>query len=120
VVSRRAKKEPPAQGGWNMFLTAWVAPDIWNPLTNPAVGALGEKSWFGWPADETIEKLRDQFARATDEAKKKALAEAIQVRAFEVATHAPLGEYANPLAARRNVTGFVTGPGNFYWNVKKN
>ena len=44
VVSRRAKKEPPAQGGWNIFLTAWVAPDIWNPLTNAAVGADGEKS----------------------------------------------------------------------------
>ena len=120
VVTRRAKKEPPAQGGWNMFCTAWVAPDIWNPLANPAVGALGEKSWFGWPADAELEKLRDQFARETDDGKKKALAEAIQARAFEIATHAPLGEYIEPLAARRNVTGFVTGPGNLYWNIKKN
>jgi peptide/nickel transport system substrate-binding protein len=120
VVSRRAKKEPPAQGGWNIFLTAWVAPDIWNPLTNAAVGADGEKSWFGWPKDEAIEKLRDQFARETDDAKKKALAEAIQARAFEVATHAPLGEYVNPLAARKNVTGFVIGPGDIYWNIRKN
>jgi len=120
VVTRRSKKEPPAQGGWNMFCTAWVAPDIWNPIANPAVGALGEKSWFGWPSDDQIEKLRDQFARETDEAKKKALAEAIQARAFEIATHAPLGEYINPLAARRNVSGFVTGPGNLYWNIKKN
>ncbi len=120
LVGRRAKKEPPAQGGWNMFFTAWVAPDIWNPITNPAIGAQGEKSWFGWPSDERIEKLRDEFARATDEAKKKALAEQIQARAFEVATHAPLGEYANPLAARKNITGFVTGPGNLYWNIKKN
>jgi len=120
LVGRRAKKDPPQQGGWNMFFTAWVAPDIWNPITNPAIGAQGEKSWFGWPSDPAIEKLRDEFARATDETKKKALAEAIQARAFEVATHAPLGEYANPLAARRSVTGFVTGPGNLYWNIKKN
>jgi peptide/nickel transport system substrate-binding protein len=120
VVSRRAKKDPPTQGGWNMFCTAWVAPDIWNPLANPAVGALGEKSWFGWPADEKIEQLRDEFARETNDAKKKAIAEAIQARAFEIGTHAPLGEYVNPLAARRNITGFVTGPGNLYWNVKKN
>jgi peptide/nickel transport system substrate-binding protein len=120
VVTRRAKKEPPAQGGWNMFCTAWVAPDIWNPLANPAVGALGEKSWFGWPSDAELEKLRDQFARETDEGKKKALAEAIQTRAFQIATHAPLGEYIEPLAARRNITGFVTGPGNLYWNIKKN
>ena len=120
LVGRRAKKDAPAAGGWNMFFTAWVAPDIWNPLTNPAVGAQGEKSWFGWPSDPAMEKLRDDFARATDEAKKKALAEQIQARAFEIATHAPLGEYANPLAARRTVTGFVTGPGNLYWNIKKN
>jgi peptide/nickel transport system substrate-binding protein len=120
VVSRRAKKEPPAQGGWNMFCTAWVAPDIWNPLANAAIGADGEKSWFGWPKDEQIEKLRDEFARATDEAKKKALAEQIQARAFAIGTHAPLGEYVNPLAARKNVTGWVIGPGDIYWNVKKN
>jgi peptide/nickel transport system substrate-binding protein len=120
VVSRRAKKEPPSQGGWNIFCTAWVAPDIWNPLANAAIGADGEKSWFGWPKDETLEKLRDQFARETDEPKKKALAEQIQARAFEIGTHAPLGEYVNPLAARKNVAGWVIGPGDIYWNVKKN
>jgi hypothetical protein len=26
----------------------------------------------------------------------------------------------NPLAARKNVTGWVIGPGDVYWNVKKN
>src|SRR5262249_52511070 len=65
VGPRAAKTAPPAQGGWNMFCTAWVAPDIWNPLANPAVSALGEKSWFGWPTDAELEKLRDQFARET-------------------------------------------------------
>src|SRR5919205_1189151 len=52
VVTRRAKKDAPDKGGWNIFLTAWLAPDIWNPIANPAVGAMGEKSWFGWPSDE--------------------------------------------------------------------
>jgi peptide/nickel transport system substrate-binding protein len=120
VVSRRAKKEAPAQGGWNIFLTAWLAPDVWSPLTNAALGTAGEKSWFGWPSDEQIEKLRDQFARETDEAKRKALAEQIQVRAFEIGTHAPLGEYVNPYATRKNISGLVVGSGDTYWNVKKN
>ncbi len=120
VVSRRAKKDPPAQGGWNIFCTAWVAPDIWNPLTNAAIGAAGEKSWFGWPSDAQLEKLRDEFARATEDGRKKALAGEIQARAFEIGTHAPLGEYVNPLAARKNVSGWVIGPGDIYWNVKKN
>ena len=119
LVSRRAKKEPPSQGGWNLFCTGWVAPDIWHPLSNPAIGAAGEKSWFGWPTDRELEKLRDEFARATEEPKKKALAEAIQARAFEIGTHAPLGEFVNRLASRKNVTGWVIGPGDVYWNVKK-
>jgi peptide/nickel transport system substrate-binding protein len=119
LVSRRAKKEPPSQGGWNMFCTAWVATDIWNPLSNAAIGGAGEKSWFGWPTDPELEKLRDDFARATEAPKKRALAEAIQARAFEIGTHAPLGEFVAPLASRENVTGWVIGPGDVYWNVKK-
>jgi peptide/nickel transport system substrate-binding protein len=120
LVSRRAKKEPPTAGGWNIFATAWVSPDIWNPLNNAALNASCDKGWFGWACDERIEKLKDEFARETDAAKKKELAEAIQARAFEVGTHAPLGEYIQPAATTKNVSGLVTGPGNFYWNLRKN
>jgi len=119
LVSRRAKKDPPAQGGWNIFATAWVSPDIWNPLTNAAIGAGGDKAWFGWADSPEIEKLRDQFARETDNAKKKALADQIHQKAFEYGTHVPLGEYINPAAVRKGVKGLVTGPGNFYWNIQK-
>ena len=76
--------------------------------------------WFGWGKDEKIVELRAQFMRETDDAKKKKLAEAIQTRAFEVATHVPLGEIDAPLAARKNVTGHFKQTGNFYWNLKKN
>src|SRR5881394_4511947 len=56
VVTRRAKKDSPEKGGWNIFLTQWVAPDIWNPINNAALDARGEKSgWFGWPNDEKLE-----------------------------------------------------------------
>src|SRR5690606_5574425 len=119
LVSRRAKKDPPTQGGWHIFATAWVSPDIWNPLTNAAVGAGGDKAWFGWANSPEIEKLRDQFARETDEGKKKSLAQEIQKMAFEYGTHAPLGEYVQPAAVRKGVTGLVTAPGNLYWNIKK-
>jgi peptide/nickel transport system substrate-binding protein len=58
--------------------------------------------------------------RETDEAKKKKLADAIQARAFEVATHVPLGEYVQPVGAGKNITGFFVTNGNLYWNLKKN
>ena len=65
-------------------------------------------------------ELRNQFMRATDEPIKKKLAEQIHVRAFEIATHAPLGEYDQPMAAGKNVSGFFITNGNLYWNLKKN
>jgi peptide/nickel transport system substrate-binding protein len=121
LVSRRAKKDPPSQGGWNMFCTAWVAPDIWSPLSNAALDTKGEKaSWFGWPDDPKIEQLKAQFARELDLGKRKKLAAEIQAEAFAFGTHAPLGEYINPVALRKGITGLVIGPGDFYWNVKKN
>ena len=65
-------------------------------------------------------ELRAQFMRETDEAKKKKLAEALQARAFEIGTHVPLGEYSQPMAARKNISGFFITDGNIYWNLKKN
>ncbi len=120
LVGRRAKKDAPDKGGWHMFLTAWQAFDVWNPISNPAIDTRGEKStWFGWATDEKLVTLRNEFMRATDEPTKKKLADAIHARAFEVATHAPLGEYSQPMAARKGVSGFFVTNGNMYWNLKK-
>ena len=46
--------------------------------------------------------------------------EQVQVRAMEIGTHVPLGEYANPVAARKNVKGLLPGPQTMVlWNVEK-
>jgi len=121
LVSRRAKKVPVAEGGWNMFCTAWVAPDIWNPIVNAALGARGaETPWFGWPTDAKLEELRKRFMSETDEAKKKRLAAEIQAEAFADGTHAPLGEYIQASAVRSNISGLIdTGLANVYWNIRK-
>jgi peptide/nickel transport system substrate-binding protein len=119
LVSRRAKKDPPSKGGWNAFLTFWAAVDGLNPIAMNAVNAGCDKAWFGWPCDEKLESLRDAFARADDEAERKALAEQIQERAMEVVTHVPVGEFRIPLAARKELTGFVTGFFFVPWNLQK-
>ena len=120
LVGRRAKKDAPDKGGWHMFLTAWQAFDVWNPISNPAMDSRGEKStWFGWATDDKLVDLRNQFMRATDEPTKKKLADLIHARAFEIGTHAPLGEFEAPMAARKNITGFFVTNGNLYWNLKK-
>lgn len=120
LVGRRAKKDPPDKGGWHMFLTAWQTFDVWSPIANPTMDTRGEKStWFGWATDDKLVELRNQFMRATDEGAKKKLADQMHARAFEVGTHVPLGEYQQPMAARKNITGFFVTNGNIYWNLKK-
>jgi len=121
LVGRRAKKDPIDKGGWHMFLTAWQAFDMWNPIANPTTDSRGEKStWFGWASDDKLAELRNQFMRATDEAEKKKIAELMHARMYEIGTHAILGEYQQPMAATKNVSGFFITNGNLYWNLKKN
>jgi peptide/nickel transport system substrate-binding protein len=121
LVGRRAKKDAPDKGGWNMFATSWTAHDVWSPIGNPTMDTRGEKStWFGWASDDKLVELRNQFMRATDEPTKKKLAEAMHARAFEIGTHVVLGEYTQPMAARKNISGFFITNSNLYWNLKKN
>jgi peptide/nickel transport system substrate-binding protein len=119
LVARRAKKDPPAQGGWNAFLTVWTAADGAHPAVALALNGGCEKAWFGWPCDAELEKLRERFARAQSEAERKALAQQVQVRAAAVVTHAPLGEYMIPTATRKNIDGFLAGLLPTFWNVEK-
>jgi peptide/nickel transport system substrate-binding protein len=74
---------------------------------------------FGWPCDAEIEKLRDDFAKATDPAKQKEIAEKVQMREAEVVTHIQLGQWYQAQAARKNVTGILTSPAPVFWNVSK-
>lgn len=119
VVSRRTRRAPAAEGGWNGMLTAWVSADILNPVMSGFLNASCDKAAFGWPCDEQMEKLRDDFARETDPAKQKAIVEAVQMRWREQPTHIHLGQYNVPIAARSNISGILTAPAPVFWNVEK-
>ena len=119
VVARRAKKDAPSAGGWHAFLTSWVAADVLNPVGTAFLNASCDKALFGWPCDETMEKLRDQFARETDPGKQKAIAEQVQLRYLESPTHVNLGQWYKPIAVRKNVEGTVTAPVVVFWNMEK-
>jgi len=121
LVGRAHKKDPIDKGGWHMFLTAWQAFDMWNPIANPTTDTRGEKStWIGWASDDKLAELRNQFMRATEEPEKKKIAELMHARMYEIGTHVILGEYDQPMAATKNVSGFFVSNGNLYWNLKKN
>ena len=72
---------------------------------------------FGWPCDAEIEKLREDFARETDPAMQKVIAEAAQVRETKVVTHIPLGQFNQPAVMRKNVEGVLVAPATVFWNI---
>jgi peptide/nickel transport system substrate-binding protein len=86
---------------------------------NGFMNASCDKAAFGWPCDAEIEKLRDDFARATDPAKQKEIAEAVQVREREVVTHIHLGQYYQPIGTRKTISGILTAPAPVFWNIEK-
>jgi peptide/nickel transport system substrate-binding protein len=119
LVARRAKKDPPAQGGWHAFLTSWVAADILNPIGAGFINASCDTAMFGWPCDKELESLRDQYARETNPAKLKPIAEAVQVRETQYPTHVWLGQWYGPVAVRKNVVGIVAAPATVFWGIEK-
>ena len=120
LTSRRAEKKAPEEGGWHIFHTSWIAPDLINPVANIGVSGGGvEKAWFGWPDDPEIEALRQAFARETNPAKQKQLASQVQQKAMDTVTYIPIGQYLQFNAIRDNVTGFLPSPVTFFWNLAK-
>lgn len=120
LVARRAKKEKPAEGGWSAFMTSWVAADILNPISTAGLNATGEKGWFGWFNDPKLEAMKRAFAEETDLAKQKKLAEEIQVYvATEGTTHGWMGQWYQPMAIRKTISGVLQGPVPYMWNIEK-
>jgi peptide/nickel transport system substrate-binding protein len=120
LVSRRAKREPPEQGGWNIFYTNTVAIEAANPAANIFTSGGCDKAWFGWPCDEEMEKLRSAYARESDPAKQVELAHKIQDRVFETGSYVVLGQYKVFGAYRKDrIEGWLPGPVPVFWNVTK-
>jgi peptide/nickel transport system substrate-binding protein len=120
LVGRRAKQDPVAQGGWNIFHTTWVNADMLNPVANVGLNARGKTGgWFGWAEDAEIERMRDAYARETDAAKQKQIAVDIQKRALDTGFYFPTGQYTSPIAARTSLTGILSAPAPVFWNIEK-
>ena len=119
LVARRAKKDAPTAGGWNVYLTSWGSVDVLDPVSTNFLNASCEKATFGWPCDPELERLRDAFAKETDAGKQKVLAEAVSQRAAEYPTHVVLGQYLQPSAFRKNIEGVLVATNVVFWNVEK-
>jgi len=117
VVARRAKKEPPSQGGWNVLFTWWIAADVMNPAVHAGISGAGAGAWFGWPENGQIEDLKKQWAQAPDPATQKRLAAEIQKVALDDVMYVPFGQWVSPTAYRKSLQGFLPFPAPLFWNV---
>ena len=119
LVARRAKKVPVAEGGWNIAMTAAAAVLLIDPVNNHYAEASGDRAQFGWPLDEEIEKLRVAFVGEGDAKKQLQIAEQVQKRILEQGVTVPLGQFLQPMARRKGVTGNIESPITVFWNVEK-
>ena len=120
VVNRLITKQgPPSEGGWNAFSTYWTHADVLDPLMTPFLTATCDKARAGWPCDERMEKLRDDYARETDPAKQKQIAEAVQRYNTEIVTHVPLGDWFAVVAVRQNISMPPVPAVTVFWGIEK-
>lgn len=116
LTSRRAKRDPVSEGGWNIFHTWWIGADVIDPMSI-AFSGDPEKGWFGWPDDAALEKARAEFASATSPEEKLAAGKKVQERVWSIAASAELGQFFVPVAYRNNVKGLIKSPVQFFWNM---
>lgn len=91
-----------------------------NPISNVGISGRGKVGgFFGWPEDADVEKMRDAYSRETDPAKQKAIAVAIQARAYELGFYYPTGMYTSPIASRATITGILAAAAPVFWNIEK-
>ena len=120
ISVRRAKKDPVEKGGWHLFITTHGGPDPTVPPTNSWFGSRCEASNAGWACDDQLEKLVDGWSRELDPARRRGLIEQVQTRAYESLPYVPFGQFFQPIAFRKKVTGVLESGVPVYWNIDKN
>lgn len=119
LAQRRNKKDPPAKGGWNLFITVANVLDGSNPLTNLYLASPCENGLAGWPCDETLEALRRAWWEEPDPARRQALIDRVQARAMEVLPYVNGGQFRTLSAMRSNVEGVRATTIPVFWGVEK-
>jgi peptide/nickel transport system substrate-binding protein len=119
ITARRAKTDPPAKGGWNLFVTSQGGPDVASPLSNIWFNSAGKDANVGWPDDPKLEKLVDAWAREPDRAKRHTMIDGIQEEAFASVPYVNLGQFTQPIAFRSNIKGVLVAGVPVYWNIEK-
>ncbi len=119
TIARRANRNPPAQGGWNLHNTNFPSPGIANPAVSPIIRMNGAQAWFGWPEDAAVEAEAVRWIEAPDGATQGDAMAKLQALAWEAVPFAPTGLFRLRTAFRADLSGVLQGPNPFLWNLRR-
>ena len=119
VAQMRTKRDPVAQGGWNVTPIVWTGFDMPDPLINPALGYNCTKNYPGWWCDERQVPVLAEYAAESDPAKRKEIAIRLQKLAHEHVNIVLLGQMAAPAAYRSNLKNMLNIGLPIAWNVER-
>jgi peptide/nickel transport system substrate-binding protein len=119
ITARRAKKDAPDKGGWNLFITSQGGPDVASPMANIWFNSACDQANVGWACDKDLVGLVDTWAKESDATKRHAMIDAIQERAYLSVPYVNAGQYVQPIAFRANLKGVLEAGVPVYWNIEK-
>lgn len=119
VGARRAKKDPPSEGGWNIFHTWHAGADCINPAPYTALDAGGDKAWFGWPNSPKVQQDIAAWYDAPDLAAEKKTMDQLNRDSMDYVTYVPTGFFLQYQSWRKSVNGVVKAPFPVFWGVSK-
>lgn len=119
MLGRRQKKDPPDQGGWNIFHSLDFSFNVDTPIANSFLATNCGEAAPGWPCDAEIEDLRKAWAREPDPNARLEVAKRIQERFYEVVPYVSWGQFVRPVATRANISNIGATFIPVFWNVTK-
>ncbi len=119
VGARRAKKDPPGQGGWHIFHSWHAGADCVNPAPYTALDCSGDTAWFGWPKSDAVQAGIAKWYEAPDLAAEKVAMAELNKTAMDFVVFGPTGFFLMYQAWRKNVSGIVKAPFPVFWGVQK-
>jgi peptide/nickel transport system substrate-binding protein len=109
VLQRITNRNPIELGGWSCYVTYWSGTR--SRLARDELGLARQwpKAGPGWPESPQIEALRARWLEAATLAEQKAIAREIEQQAMQDVPYVPAGQYFQPVAYRKSLTGMLNG-----------
>jgi len=120
IMVRREVRKPASEGGWNLIAIGMSGPPLTSPITNLMIGSrCASESYFGWPCDATVEKLRADYMSEANADARRRIVDDLSRALWGSLPAVIAGMYYNTYAWRADVTGLVQSPQLVFWGLDK-